>query len=132
MDRLNTPTPTLPALPPVVQAGGRVTALHYSDRTVHEILEVRTGGEFLLVRACKGTLLNGARSGEPDALVQTPGGFAAHTSGVQRWDVQPDPDGMERVLSWRPGIKAWVEAGLPTRDSTVYVPGSSWYHDFNF
>lgn len=127
------PYPTrLPALPPVMQAGEKVTALHHTDRTAHEILEVRHGGDRLLVRACTATLLNGPRSGEPDALVQYPGGFAAHTSGTQRWDVQSDPHGERRTLSWRPTVRAWVAVGSPSSGSTRYVPGGSWYHDFNF
>jgi len=119
-------------IPSALGVGDRVTAYHYTDRTVWDVVAVKSHGRCLELRLCKATLLNGPRSGAPDALTVTPGGFAAHWSGTQRWDVQSDPNGETRTVTWREKARAFVTVGQSTKGGTAFRPGSRWYHDYNF
>ena len=89
-----------------------------------------------MIQRDKVNLLNGPSSGEPDALVSYPGGFAAHIEGVQRWSIEPDPNGKTVEVSRRRmknGDYVWVEVGHPTKGGNRVVFGRRAEHyDFNF
>jgi hypothetical protein len=124
---------TTKADPSTIAIGDLMTYLIHTDRNVYEVVAVEGGGKKLTLRACRMTLLNGADSGEPDALKVFPGGFAAHTTGVQRWSVEPDPDGHEVVVTYRPAVGRWKVLGNPTRGRGChFTPGSRPFRDFNY
>jgi hypothetical protein len=77
-------------------------------------------------------LLNGVDSGEPDALHFSPGGFVGHTSGRQRHEFSPDPDG-QRIKFSRRANGAWKVAGHRTTSRGCYLSaGRHEHYDFNF
>ena len=88
-----------------------------------------------------GRLLQGA----PDALVCSPGGFAGHVSGVQRYAYAPDENGAVTVCRLRKAPrKVWTEGagengayGYVERPDFVgggkrLTPGRTHHYDFNF
>jgi hypothetical protein len=98
----------------------------------------------------KATLLNGANSGEPDALEFFPGGFCGHTAGVQRWSFERDENGTVQKVSARViKVSEWDSEGLgvvnvekvifKTCGQPTKTPGGdakignrSHHYDFNF
>ncbi len=143
MKTATAPSASYPANP--YKVGDRATVCGYSDRQSYTVIAVtRTS---ITLQRNKATLLNGANSGEPDALVVTPGGFCCHTEGEQRYLVEVNPEGhiikahMKRkprkVLSaygtaetdWE---HTYEEAADFRHHSSRVVPGCSEYYDFNF
>ena len=112
-------------------ADDAATVNFYSDRVAATITK-ETPRE-ITVRTDKATLLNGPESGEPDAMTVTPGGFAAHWSGTQRYEYETDPLGGEYTFTKRRSGR-WVKKGDPDdRGSTTLTIGRRvHYHDFNF
>jgi len=114
--------------------GDGATMCGYSDRQASTII-ARTATQ-ITVQRDEATLLNGPGSGEPDALTVTPGGFAAHTSGTQRWSTKPDANGAivkysRRVLET--GKVIWKQVGVATRTpGFVLIEGRHEHYDFNF
>lgn len=94
----------------------------------------------LVLRRDKATLLNGPNSGEEDALVVHPGGFAAHVSGKSRYSYEPDPNGVtytftRRVKTFGNGKTRviWKLKGSKTTDARNDVSaGRKENYDFNF
>ena len=111
-----------------LQVGDGVTVAGYSDSDPYTVVSVK--GRRATIRADKATLLNGVRSGEPDALQFDAGGFCGHTSGRQRWDIQPDPNGATRDMTLRRDGQ-WRLVGHGLRDRPVTL-GRHKHHDFNF
>jgi hypothetical protein len=107
---------------PVVGEG--VTVCRWSDRDAATIVAVTPSGKSFDIQLDNATLLNGANSGEPDALKMAAGGFAGHTTGVQRWKCEPAPEGpVHRVRLTKRG---WM------LDGQRVIAGRHHHHDFNF
>ena len=112
------------------KVGDQATAVYYSDRDAGYIEKVE--GKRVAFKTGKATLLNGPDSGEPDALTFQQGGFYGHTSGTQRWSIEPDPQRREIWFSWREKRQAYVMCGSDWRTGTTLVPGHRHHYDFNF
>lgn len=81
-------TATAPVAPEV---GMGLTEHGYSDSRAYTVVKVSASGKTCWATRDKATLLNGFKSGEPDALVSTPGGFCHHVEGCQRYNYETDP-----------------------------------------
>ena len=75
------------------KVGDGATVCGYSDRRAYTVTAVSPSGKTITMQRDTATLLNASGSGEDDALVVTPGGFAAHTEGTQRYSYTPNPTG---------------------------------------
>lgn len=102
--------------------GDGATVHGYSDADAYTVTK-RTA-KTLTLRADKQTLLNGANSGESDALHFAPGGFMGHTGGRQRWQCEPDENG--RTVTARLTSRGWET------DGKRVTAGRSPHYDFNF
>jgi len=78
------------------------------------------------------TLLNGPESGEPDALIFTPGGFAAHVEGVQRYSYERDPEGMIQVFRRRANGRWMAPGASKNQIGSELHAGRHSHHDYNF
>ena len=123
------------------KVGQGATFCTYTDCKACTVIKVSRSGKQVTLQRDKATLLNGPTSGEPDALVQIPGGFAAHTSGTQRYSYEPDPDGKIIKVSKRTyknghgeTIVVWKEVGHRTNSPgcTATFNGRHEYYDYNF
>ncbi len=76
-------------------------------------------------------LLNGADSGEPDALKFTLGGFSAHCSGVQRYRYERECVGPMIKATLRKNGK-WILKGEGMRTGREVTAGRSEHYDYNF
>ncbi len=114
------------------KVGDGATYCMYSDNFAATIVEVNTKGTRIVVQFDKCKLLNGVDSGEPDALKFYPGGFCGHTSGVQRWQCEPDPEGIKKAFTKRKNGK-WkaIGADMYQRGETL-IEGRHHHFDFNF
>ena len=120
------PQPTLED----AQVGDWVTRTTYTDRTAGVIVS-RTA-KTIVMQDAKAQLLNGPSSGQPDAMSFSPGGFVGHTSGAQRWDLEPDPDGETHKFTLR-STGQWKRAGTRSRERGNYLrAGASPHYDYNF
>jgi len=120
------------------EVGMGATLYCYSDRQAFTVIEVKENGRKLVLQRDRAILLNGHGSGEPDALQFSPGGFAGHTSGTQRYRYERNPDGERLVVTRRkrPNAEGYIykHVGTPTkqRGGTVVLGKRSEYYDFNF
>ena len=114
-----------------MKVGDGVTLNFYTDRKVGTVTKVSSSGKTVLVQLDNMELLNGSGSGEPDALTFTPGGFVGHTSGTQRWECTPDPDGAVYKFTLRKNGR-YVRSGDSTRTGVNLSEGRHPYYDFNF
>jgi hypothetical protein len=105
--------------------GQGVTVHRYSDAEVCTVVRVTLAT--VTLQRDKATLLNGPKSGADDALVVTPGGFAAHTSGVQRYSYEPDSDGVTTVAHLNQHGE-WHTNGTNGR----VTAGRREHYDYNF
>jgi hypothetical protein len=109
-----------------------VTLCGYSDRHAFTIVFVSKSGKSFKAQRDTAKLQNGAASGAPDALTFSPGGFADHTSGTQRWEYAPNADGeivtIRRVMRGAHKLTPRWQKDRVTR----CVPGRSEHYDFNF
>lgn len=123
------PDPTLDILFAAWPVIGMGATYHgYSDSQAHTVVAVSATGRRVTLRRDKATLLNGANSGEADALHFSPGGFCGHTSGTQRWSYAPDPDGATQIASLTG--KGWRVGGLS--GAPVTMGARMEHYDFNF
>ena len=106
------------------RVGDHVTALQWSDAHAYEVIAVTA--KTLRLRRLDAKLLNGAGSGEGDALKFSPGGFVGHTSGVQRYSYAPMPSAAVVTAYWSERRGCYRLAG-----STI-VAGAHEHYDFNF
>lgn len=119
-----------------ITVGMGATIYGYSDAHACTVIAVSKSGKEVTLRQDIATLLNGATSGEPDALKVYPGGFCAHVTGVQRYSYADDPNGTVRRFSLRTlknGDTRWIEVGQSTKGGTRAILGKRAEHyDFNF
>lgn len=107
----------------------------YSDNKACTVIAVSKSGKRITLQRDKATLLNGADSGEKDALQFSPGGFVGHTSGQQRYAYESDPNGSTWEFSLRTyrGKTRWVLAGDSAKSGQSCTLGKRHEHyDFNF
>ena len=130
------------------KVGDGATIHRYSDANAFTVIKVTP--TTITLQRDKATLLNGANSGEADALKCTPGGFAGHTEGTQRYSYERDTNGAIEVarLSKKPFMRWTKDAGkeyAPGKRAYGYVaepmfkakgqtvtPGRNEHYDFNF
>jgi hypothetical protein len=103
--------------------GDGATAIGWTDTYAGTIIEA--GPRRVVWQEDKATLLN------RDELTVTPGGFAAHWEGVQRYSYERNPNGRRTVYTLRKNGR-WIEKGAPLRSSARIVPGRCKHHDYNF
>lgn len=109
-----------------IKVGQGVTVQRYSDRQACTVVQVSSSGKTFWAREDHCRLLNGVNSGEIDALQFEPGGFSGHTSGAQRWETTPNPQGTLIRVSLRKDGR-WKVA---KENALVSI---QWpYRDFNF
>ena len=72
--------------PANVTIGQQVTVVKHTDRQVFEIIKVSASGKQITLQESIQTL-----DKEASDLTFTPGGFAAHVSGTQVYNVESDP-----------------------------------------
>jgi hypothetical protein len=119
------------------KVGDGATFTIYSDRHACTVIEVRRNGREVVLQRDKVTLLNGLNSGEADALESTPGGFAHHVSGKQRYSYEPNPNGETYKVSRRTlknGNVVWKQVGHPTKSPgcSASFSGRHEHYDYNF
>ena len=107
------------------KAGDGCTVCGYSDNKAHTVISVSPSGKTIWIRRDKATLLNGANSGEPDALRCYPGGFAAHFEGTQRYSYEPDETAT--VYACRNTKRGWKHP-----HGGRIITGRHEHYDFNF
>lgn len=100
----------------------------WTDRYACTVIEIRRNGREIVLQRDHATLLNGFKSGEPDALEFSPGGFVGHTSGTQRYRYERNPNGERIVVSRRVAQNrdgstriVWKRKGHPTRQPGGYA-----------
>jgi hypothetical protein len=118
----NTLTPAIPANPFTVGEGA--TCHGWSDSRAYTVIAVTA--KSVTLRRDKATLLNGIKSGAPDALSFSPGGFCGHTSGTQRYEYAQDEAGSV-VIARLHKHGRWMTPG----NERVTV-GRHEHYDFNF
>lgn len=111
------------------EVGDGATFCGWSDRKAGTI--IAASATKITWQRDKAKLMNGAGSGEPDALHFEPGGFCGHTSGEQRWEYERDEDGMIRVFTLRQNGK-WIERGGTLRGGARLIAGRAEHYDYNF
>ena len=107
--------------PANVTIGQQVTGVKHTDRQVFEIIKVSASGKQITLQESIQTL-----DKEASDLTFTPGGFAAHVSGTQVYNVESDPNGYI--------VKANFSAKFnkfKTNGNTV-INGSYPHYDYNF
>ncbi|MDP2361964.1 MAG: hypothetical protein Q8O14_14640 [bacterium] len=115
----------------LVQAGDPVTRSGYSDCHAGYVFQINKTRTKLAMQDGDARLLNGANSGEPDALVFSPGGFCGHTSGTQRWEIKPSDLARVTVFTLRKNGR-WIETGSTLKQGHPLCAGHHHHHDFNF
>ena len=123
------------------QVGDGATFRLWTDCKACTVVEVRKNGRELVLQRDKATLLNGFNSGEQDALTFTPGGFAGHTSGNQRYSYEPNPNGEIFRVSRRTCKDSsgnvffeWVLVGQSTKTpgGRATIGSRHEHYDYNF
>ena len=107
--------------PADIKVGQGITLHSYSDTNPWEIIAVSKTGRQATIREMKATL-----NRDESTLVQTVGGFAAHTSGKQVWDIESDEDGYVRKMNWSNKKQVFVSDG---KSASL---GASKHYDYNF
>lgn len=120
---------------PVVN--GPATYTLATDSHACTVVAIDRKGTRVTLRRDKATLLNGAFTGEPDALRFEPGGFVGHTSGTQRYAYEPDPNGETYVVTRRVrrnGEVVWKAVGHGTNSPGLraHFRSRREHYDFNF
>ena len=106
------------------KVGDGATLYLYSDR--HACTVVEATAKRVTVQRDKATLVN------RDELTFSPGGFAGHVSGKQKYEYERDNEGYRREFSLRKSGR-WVAKGEPDkRGSTTLGFGRHEYYDYNF
>ena len=114
------------------EVGDGATVVLWSDRKAYTVVAVSKTGKTITLQQDKQHLVNGPTSGETDALTVTPGGFAAHVSGVQRWHCERDPEGPMTKATLRKNGE-WVLKGTATSERGCRVfRGRAPHYDYNF
>lgn len=119
------------------KVGDAATFTVFTDSHACTVISVSRSGKSAVLRTDKATLLNGVESGEPDAMTFSPGGFAGHWHGRQRYAYEPDPNGRLFRVSKRTlknGKPVWKQTGHRTQSPGCYVTFGvrAHHHDFNY
>jgi hypothetical protein len=115
-----------------MKVGDPVTYTIYTDADAGWVSKVSASGKTIEVEFAKQTLLNGANSGEPDALHFEPGGFSGTFSGAQRWKLEKDTEPKTAKFTLRKNGQ-WKIAGFRTKSpGCILRPGHNPHYDFNF
>ena len=119
------------------KVGDGATISGWTDSYACTVIAVNKTGTRATLQEDHAKLLNGSKSGEPDALVVESGGFYGHTSGVQRYEYTRNPEGTIYRVSLRTlkdGSKEWKRVGTPTkRQGGSASMGERYRHyDYNF
>ena len=104
-----------------VVVGQRVTVCHHSDAHVAEVVKVSASGKQFTLREMTQTL-----NKEKSNLTFTPGGFMAHVSGEQVYDIKADEDGYTTVARWSNKRSRFVTQGW------TVIAGEHPHYDYNF
>jgi len=112
---------------PVV--GDGATELCWSDAHAYTIIKVSPSGKTIWLQRDKATLLNGFDSGENDALVMHPGGFAGHVEGVQRFKYERDTNEHIRKATLRKDGKFGI---VGSSRSNIVIGVRNKHYDYNF
>jgi hypothetical protein len=107
--------------PATVKVGQGITLHGFSDATPYEVIAVSKSGKQVTLRKMKATL-----NREESTLKQDIGGFVAHTSGEQVWDIESDEDGLTQKMNWSNKKQKFTSNG---QNATC---GATKYYDFNF
>lgn len=119
--------------PHLFKVGDKATHTLHTDRRAGYIVSVSPNGKTVWFAEAQAKLLNGANSGEPDALEFTPGGYVGHTSGTQRWEVAEVPmDGYLGKFTLRSNNRWKVSGGGTYTPGNTLNAGHSPYYDFNY
>lgn len=110
------------------KVGDGATIFGWSDQHAATIISISKSKRAVIIQEDTATLLNGYNSGQPDALIMVSGGFAGHTTGTQRWEFKPNPQGSQHRVSLRKNGK-WIISGTKT---PVILGVRNHYYDFNF
>jgi hypothetical protein len=110
-------------LPLEFKEGDGVAMPQYSD--VHAGFVVKASAKKVLVQRAQAKLVN------RDELQVSVGGFAAHVSGQQKHDIQPDPQGYVQEYSLRKN-GYWVAKGQDAKKGKRLSFGAYEHYDFNF
>lgn len=117
---------------PKFKVGDGASWTLYTDTHAGFIIEVSANGETVKWQAATATLLNGANSDAADKLEFSPGGFVGHTSGIQRYDIKPNPAGEIQTFTLRDNGR-WVLAGHGAKQrGNSLSPGLREHYDYNF
>ena len=136
-----TTKPTYPVH--TVAIGAQMTLCGYSDRVSYTV--IGASRTTLTLQQNSRKLLNGFDSDELDKLVCTPGGFAGHTEGEQRYEVTANPNGaiIKAHLKRKPR-KVWTEGAAADggyayvlvpdfrSGSSNLIEGQHDFYDYNF
>lgn len=115
-----------------IEVGMPATMSFWSDVEAGTVVKVSKNGKTVWVQEDAAKLLNGPKSGEPDAIVFTPGGFAAHCSGRQRYEFSRDTEGVIRKYTLRKNGR-FMQSGHPLRSRHTMTLGHRYKHyDYNF
>lgn len=109
--------------PVTFNVGDGATAIGWSDCRAGTIIEA--SAKRVVWQRDKVKLLN------RDELKWTPGGFAGHCEGVQRYSYEADPCGRIVVYTLRKNGR-WIPKGAPLRSTAQIVPGRTEHYDYNF
>lgn len=110
--------------PPVTwTVGDGATALGWSDAHAGTIIEA--GPRRVVWQQDEATLVN------REELEVTPGGFAAHWEGSQRYTYKRDLFGSQITFTLRKNGR-WIEKGAPLNSTSRLVAGRHKHHDYNF
>ena len=115
-----------------LQVGDPVTYTIYTDSDCGWVSEVSPNGKTVIVEFAHQELLNGANSGEPDALHCSPGGFCGHTSGTQRWKIERVAQPRKSKFTLRKSGQWKIAGHGPNSPGCILRKGHSPYYDFNF
>lgn len=113
------------------QIGDAATVTTWTDS--HACTVIAASPKRVTLQVDKAVLLNGANSGEPDALTFSPGGFAGHCEGRQRYRYERDPNGRIYKATLRKNGQ-WRLVGIGTQSPGGHVAfGVRVKHfDYNF
>jgi hypothetical protein len=109
-----------------------VTYTLYTDAEAGWVSKVSPNGKTIEVEFAKQTLINGAASGEPDALQFSPGGFVGHTSGKQRWNIERSENPHKSKFTLRKNGQWKIAGHATTSPGCILSPGHHPYYDYNF
>ena len=107
--------------PADIKVGQGITLHNWTDSNPYEIIAVSKTGQQATIRSMNATL-----NREKSTLVQHVGGFAAHTSGEQVWDIESDEDGLVTKMFWSNKLQRFTCKGRNVSD------GATKHYDYNF